>query len=202
MTADAKQLERIDTLYRDFLETAQRLLDYVRDAMKDLRLAKGAAFQMATAYVKMLKAEPNALRKLILTVTEQKGWTIDDWLDHHFAPVTHIGEDYRALIRAVQGGMTLDVYNSTTPIVFLAAHRESKPKKPRREFADLPQLAADDAPVRTQLAAALKRVTASDQLLLTQQAQITGLHSKVSTLERRVTQAKNGLDRIESLLKL
>lgn len=117
--------KRFDHWFKEFEADGAKLGRHVALSIKEMRLAKASAYRMAKGYVALIRDFHNEFVEFLTASSV----TIDEWLEKWFVPLDRIGEDYRELLVAVENGMTLKAYHSTTPAVFVGQLRQSAAKE-------------------------------------------------------------------------
>ena len=117
--------KRFDHHFRRFEQEGSLLQRHVEKGVKELRLAKATGYRMAKAFIEM---EANWHNEL-LVMARSEGKDIEEWVADWFRPLTALGEEHSALLRAIQQGMTLQQYECTLPRVFIAKHRREETAK-------------------------------------------------------------------------
>ena len=150
-----------DHSYDSFVEERRLLERAATSTRKSFRLAKTHAYRMATAFVQMQATEPNRVMEMAKSEVGAGPNLIDRWIEHSFAELAALGEDFHELITAIHEGMTLKQYLADAPSTFLSS-------KKRRELKDsegktpLPPIPDDDLPVEKQAEAWRRRALAAE----------------------------------------
>lgn len=129
MAQTQSQTKRLKDRYAKYEDRREHLLLHVTAGIKSIRLAKNSAYDMACEYVAMQRDSHNELLDMLKGRYPNESDPIAKWIEASFAPLTHIGEDIYALIKAVGDGMTRNAYLAQSPGLFLAGKRSDERKQ-------------------------------------------------------------------------
>jgi hypothetical protein len=95
---------------------AARLSQHVQDFQKQVRLARGNAWDMAVLWQRLLDEDFEGLRTQCRAKFPQSADPVKECMDNAFAPLKLIGQDPQAAIRAVrEGKMTREQFVDARP---------------------------------------------------------------------------------------
>lgn len=167
----------------DFNRLSALLQEKVHDALVQQRLARRAAYQMASNYCQMLKAHHGALLDYIRSEGFSGSNLVDQFIEARFGVIDRLVSDgHRAIIRAVQEGMTQKEFLASSALVFIG-HRKASAKVNALVDAEPPAAPPESAPIETRLECALATVNAQT--------------SQIKELKKELRQARQHAARLE-----
>jgi hypothetical protein len=196
---------RMDHLFHDFEQERELLVRHSHSAIKSVRLAKSAAFRMASRYIAMQKTDRQWLLNMIKSSYPGESDPIDKWIEQSFAPLMLLlpGENPFELIKAVKDGMPLNKYLSQTPALFLAGKRsrdlEKKASQVQSEVP-VPAEPADDLSTEESIKQWKLRAKALELRATALQEQVRELTSLRASDQRRIALLESSVSKLNKLL--